>query len=151
MPATTAAAVKADVAAQLQVTAATLPAAWDTIVATSVEDAYNELITLLIMKGYSATVALSASQFEVWQRRLATYFALGRGASYASFDVKTVEWLDPREKLEAASAIVVDGVATAPEVGESDVGGISSGQMDAVVAAQRWCDGFGGRRNRYGC
>ncbi len=145
MPATTVAAVKADVAAQLQVTVATLPAPWDTIVATSVEDAYNELITLLIMKGYSATVALSASQFEVWQRRLATYFALGRGASYASFDVKTVEWLDPREKLEAASAIVVDGVATAPEVGESSVGGVSFGQLSVVSDLLRDCN----RRYRF--
>ncbi len=151
MPATTVAAVKEQVASSLQIPVASLPAAWDPLITQSVARAYTDLLTILILKSYSAAVAVSADQFADWQTDLAAYYALGRGSSLASFDMKTVEWLDPREKLEAASAIVVDGVAKAPEVGESDVGGISSGQMDAVVAAQRWCDGFGGRRNRYGC
>lgn len=142
MPACTTDAVKTRVAAALHVAAADLPSQWDDLIAQSTADAYADLLTILVLKGYAGDIALSADQFAVWQERLAAYFTLGRGSALASYDMKSVEWLDPRKMLQEASAVLVNGVPTAPSAGESDVGGIAYGRVDAVDDALRHFRGF---------
>jgi hypothetical protein len=123
------------VADALHVAVADLPAQWQSLAAQSTKDAAADLVTILALKGYSGAVAVSADQFAVWQERLAAYFCLGRGSALASFDLKAVEWLDPRKMLTEAGVILVDGVPTAPAVGESDIGGVGFGRVTATTDA----------------
>jgi len=134
MPAATTAAVKARVASLLHVPEADLPAEWDQIVGDALADALADLLSLLALKGYAGSVSLGSDHFATWQERLATYFALG--CPLASYDLKAVEWLDPRKMLTEGAALLVGGEPVAPGSPASDVGGIGSGAVDAVQAAR---------------
>lgn len=59
---------------------------------------------------------------------------LARGSALANFDLKAVEWLDPRKMLQEAGAVLIDGEPVAP--GGDVIGGIGHGTLDAVADAR---------------
>jgi hypothetical protein len=129
MPQATHQAVLERVANSLRLPVSSLADEVSSMAAQSTKDAAADLITLLAEKGYGKATIEAADQFAVWQERLAAYYTLGRTAVFTGFDVKTVEWLDPRPLVTAATTLVVDGTPTAPQPGESEVGGIAAGRL----------------------
>lgn len=144
-------AVKAQVGSCLQVSAASLPDAWDNVCSHSARRAAAELRGIFILKGYAADRMPSWDDCYTYSLQLATYFALTSGTALANYDVKNIEWMDIRKELREAGALIIDGVAVAPEPGESAVGGISSGQVAAVGLGMRRYDRRYGGRYPYDC
>ena len=118
------------VADSLHVAVGDLPVQWTSITAQATKDAAADLTTILALKGYSGAQIHSADQFAVWQERLAAYFSLARGSALASYDLKAVEWLDPRKMLQEASAILINGEPVAP--GGEVIGGLAHGTLSAI-------------------
>lgn len=122
------------VAESLHIAASDLPAQWQGICSSAAKDASAELQRIFVLKGYAVSRLADWDDRLYYAERLATWFALCRGTALASYDTKTREWLDPRKELTEAAALVIGGSATAPALGESDVGGIASGQVTAPKA-----------------
>lgn len=123
-------AVKQRVMESLHVT--TIDSQWDGLCSASAKDAAVEIRRIFIMKGYAASRLVTWDDYEWYATRLATWFAITRGVVLGGYDLKALEWLDPRKELTEASALIIDGVATAPAINESDVGGIATGTITGV-------------------
>lgn len=134
---TTDAAIKARVAAGLQVDVASLPANWDVIIAQSNTDASAEIKRVFILKGYTPGQVASADDVVGWATRLGAFFAFVNGTSLAQYDLKGVEHLDCRKEFMEASALIIDDAAVGPPSGNSEVGGIQSGSVSAVADEER--------------
>lgn len=135
-------AVRDQVAASLHVPAAQLPAQWDAICAHAARRAAAELRSIFVLKGYSPDQLAAWDDAYTYSHQLGTYFALTAGAALASYDTKTIEWMDVRKELREAAALIVGGAAVAPAAGATDVGGLGYGTVDAVTAAGDRFDGF---------
>ncbi|AMV24591.1 hypothetical protein VT84_09360 [Gemmata sp. SH-PL17] len=129
------AAVLQRVADSLHVPVAQLANEWLSLSAQSLRDATADLTSIIATMGYSGAQIASADQMPIWTERLAAYFTLGRGAALASYDLKAVEWLDPRKMIKDMTALLIGGEPVAP--GPSEVGGIGYGMVSAVCEAER--------------
>lgn len=137
-------AVRVQVANNLHVLPADLPAAWDNICSHSARRAAAELRSILILKGYTpAQVALWSDGY-TYSLQLATYFALTSGSALCNYDGKLIEWMDCRKEMREAQAIIIgeDAVAPAGEV----LGGLASGDVAAVATAGDRFDCLSNRR-----
>lgn len=123
--------VRQRVAECLHVPVGELPEEFAGLCATGARDATSELRRVLVLKGYSVAQVYSWDDREYYAGRLAAYFALIRSSALSNYDLKAVELLDCRKELTEAAAIIIGDVAVAPPVG-GEVGGISSGTLDAV-------------------
>lgn len=127
--------VKERVSSGLHITAATLPAAWDSICAQATKDAAAEIKRIFVLKGFSAAQVASSDDSKVYNEMLGAFFAFVRGSALANYDLKAVEYLDCRKAMAEAGALVIDDVAVAPATG-GEIGGIQSGrntQVDALL------------------
>ena len=94
--------------------------------------AQADLTRILVLKGY--TPLQIANWDDAFQYGLdqAKFWGLVNCGGLGEYPDKFVKALDRREELTRAPAILIGGVPVAPPVGGSDVGGISSGRLDAV-------------------
>lgn len=136
--------VQQRVAETLATSVSRLDARFAGICSQAAKDATSEIRRIFILKGYSVANIELWDDREYYTGRLATFFALGRAATFMALDLKAIEWLDPRKELTEAGALILDGAATAPASGESDLGGVGSGTIDAVTEVE--CD----YRRRFG-
>lgn len=111
-----------------------LPSGLAGIVSDSNRAAQADLTRILALKGYSP------AQIAAWDDRYAygidqaTFWALMRSGGMANFEDKFAKMLDRREELQSAAAILIGGIPVAPPAG-GDIGGISSGTLDAYTDA----------------
>lgn len=125
-------AVKERVSSGLHITAATLPAAWDSLCAQATKDAAAEIKRIFVLKGFTPTQVAASDDARVYNEMLGAFFAFVRGSALAGYDLKAVEYLDCRKAMAESGALVIGDSAVSPTVGGSDVGGISSGTLDVV-------------------
>ena len=126
--------VREQVASNLHVAAADLPAAWDNICAHAARRAAAELRSIFVLKGYTPDQLAAWDDGFTYSQQLGTYFALTAGAALASYDTKTVEWMDCRKDLRETGALIIGGAVVAPSA-NGEVGGVHSGSVDAVTGA----------------
>lgn len=126
-------AVKERVSSGLHITAATLPAAWDSLCAQATKDAAAEIKRIFVLKGFTPGQVAASDDSKVYNEMLGAFFAFVRGSALASYDLKAVEYLDCRKTMAEAGALVIGDLAVSPTVGGSDVGGISSGVLTAIA------------------
>lgn len=127
-------AVRERVASGLHLTAATLAAEWDALCSQGTKDAASELRRIFILKGYAPSLLSQWDDRAVYNEMLGAFFAFVRGTALATYDLKSVEYLDIRKELKEAAALVIGGEAVAP--GNTDIGGINYGTIDAVDDAK---------------
>ena len=106
--------IKIQLAATLHTDLALLPDWWDTIIITANDSAYQEIVSRLLIRGYSK------AQIDTWDRGnefevyIALYRALIQGANAQAYDDRWPEklkyWVDQLAEI----AIAVNGVIVAP-------------------------------------
>ncbi len=118
--------------------AAGLAPHWADTVADANRMAVADLTAALLAKGYTPADVDSWDDRVAYNRRLGLLFALTLGNPLGNYPDTFLATLDARKDLAAAGLIRVAGVARAPAVGASEVGGIAFGRVDgfdAVVGA----------------
>lgn len=128
--------VRTQVAASLFVAVADLHPGWNEICPVATRDAAAELKRLLILKGYTPAQIAASDDAGTWNERLGAFFAFVRGTALAPYDLKAVEHLDCRKDILEAGALVIDDKAVGPAPNESEVGGITTGQISATEETQ---------------
>lgn len=124
-------AVKRRVAASLHVADTALAAQWDDVCSEATKDAAAEIKRVFVLKSYTPDMIAASDDARVWNEMLGAFFALTRGSTLASYDMKAVEYLDCRKEFKEAAALVINGVAVAPPT-SGDVGGIGYGRIAAA-------------------
>lgn len=124
--------IRVRVAARLRVPASQLPADWDIICSDAARQAAAELRRLFIQKSYSVERLAEWDDLLTYSQQLGVYFAFVDGTALCDYDLKSVEHLDCRKEIAAAASLIIGGKAVAPQPGESEVGGVSSGTLDAL-------------------
>lgn len=125
-------AIRDQVAATLHVAPASLPSEWNAICSHAARRAAAELRSIFILKGYTPAQLSQWSDGFTYSQQLGTWFAITAGSSLCGYDTKNIEWMDCRKELREAAALIIGEEAVAPS-GSSDVGGISSGVIDAIA------------------
>ena len=118
------------VADALRQPVANLSPQWASLAAESTKDAAADLNTLIAGKGYADPEG--ADQYRAWHERLAFVTCMTRGAALSNYNLEALKGLDPRPLIEKAGLLFYGGRPTAPQPGESEVGGVAGGQVDAV-------------------
>lgn len=138
-------AVHQRVADGLMVPASALPAAWQSLCAQATKDAAAEIKRVLVLKGYTPAQVAASDDAKVWNERLGAFYAFVRGTALASYDLKSVEYLNCTKELLEAAALVIDNKAVAPDTASGEVGGIGTGSVAAVAEAEARYDRLSGR------
>lgn len=98
---------------------------WDRFVAEANAAATNDIMEILLGKGYTL------GQIDAWDSRttynidIALYHALVKGAALADYNQETVDKLDRRKRLEEQAALLINGALVQP--GAADTGGGAAG------------------------
>lgn len=121
---------KLRVANSLHKPAAELSPEWDSLCSQATKDACVEIKRIFVLKGFTVAQLVASSDTRVWAERLAAFWAMVRGTALASYSLDSVKYLDCREELENAGAIIIGDVAVTP--GGTDIGGISHGRVTAA-------------------
>lgn len=113
----------------------TLSNEWDQIVTDANRQATLDIYERLCQQGFTPSQIATWDLGADYAKCQGTFWALTWGAGLGGYSAPKLEHLDRREDLSEKSVLIVDGVAVAPTVGESDVGGISFGVSAASESA----------------
>jgi hypothetical protein len=94
-------------------------------------DATADLATIMLDLGYTPAQLDSWDYVAVYAERLAIYFAFNTPPLNEP-GVTAEKSLDCRDQLRKLTSIIIGGVAVAPAIGASAVGGVGVGVLDAV-------------------
>src|SRR6185312_7141103 len=89
--------------------------------------ATDDIYSRLGMQGFLAPTIASWDAAQDYARDQGTFWALTRAAGLGGYSAPQLKTLDRREELDKKTVLFVDGVAIAPVVGASQVGGITHG------------------------
>lgn len=103
--------------------------AWDVIIPDALETAYQELLAILVNRGYTKAQVDAWDGLNAYWRRLATYYAITLGSGLVqNYDDKWVEKLKPDLKFLETAQISIGGVQATPD-DEAD-GMVLQGDLD---------------------
>jgi hypothetical protein len=105
----------------------------DKVAAQANLDATADLTSLMLALGYTIDQLDNWDHIAVYAERLAIWFAFNSPPLRTDNGEAADKPNDPREMLRTLAAIVVDGVAIAPTIGASNVGGVAYGTMAAAA------------------
>lgn len=121
-------ALKQHVADTLKKPVADLKASWDRHIALALADGYNDIVGILLGKGFTM------SQLDAWDSRVtynrqqSTFWALVYGMQLGDATDVDRNKLDRRKDLTLASTIMINGAAVAPGA-DDDASGIGGGYI----------------------
>lgn len=124
------------IAAELKVAEVDLPALWTTLCVQGVAQAYDDVVSIMSLKGYPVSTINQWSALNAYVLAQGMYQVGLMGANYADYSDKFVQPQNLCEKdgfLDRFGVVIVDGVAIA--AGGSDVGGIRYGTTDIDLRA----------------
>lgn len=127
-PWVTPAAVKTALAAILKKSEASLQGYWDTIINDAVGDAYADLTSILLAKGYTIGQLDSWDERERYNKDLALFWCLVKGGGLSTYNDVNINKLDSRAGLEKSATIMIGGNPVTPG-GVDEGGGLGFGTL----------------------
>ncbi len=106
--------LKTTLAATLKVAEGELPAYWTTLITECNQAAYKDVRGGLIQRGFTSTQADSWDRGKEYQRDIALYWLLVRGAGLHEYDQKFILLLDRRKDLQTTLVEIAGGTNQAP-------------------------------------
>jgi hypothetical protein len=101
---------------------------WDRLVPLANADAAGDINSILLAKGFTAAQIDQWDNRVTYNRDIALYHLLVKGAALAAYDQTTVDKLDRRKMLEESAALMINGAIVTP--GADDSAGVGGGVID---------------------
>jgi len=127
-----------------------LPAEYATLASQAFNRASADLRMALGGKGYAIADLDNWDDAPTYVIQLALFHLLNIASALKQFPELKAAAADPTEMLSKAGFLIVSGKATAPQPGESEIGGVAFGGSTVIAAANRQYDAEIGGRGCHG-
>ena len=105
---------------------------WQGICVDATWQAWIQIYQSFVAKGYGMSNVLANDMNRQMTLNNAIVIALERGSTFSQYSEKQLEMISQLKRIDEIGAVTIGGVPVAPAPGESPVGGVSFGIVQAV-------------------